>query len=174
MLGARERGHRTSVVSRDDPESALDTIDLRMKTAEREPFGNMRFRIEIDGLQETGAVEVIFPEARLVTRPRKSKAIQYGPLILRRGVTRSPEWYEWWDQSRTSRTAPKRAVTVVLIDERGADANRWTFDNARPSGYSLSHLNALGNEPLVETLELEIDAFSASFGSATPTRRKRS
>jgi phage tail-like protein len=145
-----------------------------MKTAGREPFGNMRFRVEIDGLQETGAVAVIFPEARLVTGPRKSKVIQYGPLILRRGVTRSPEWYEWWDRSRTSRTAPKRAVTVVLIDERRADANRWTFDNARPSGYSLSHLNALGNEPLVETLELEVASFSASFGSATPTRRKRS
>ncbi len=144
-----------------------------MRDAERKPFGNMRFRLEIEGLQETGALEVIFPEARLAAGPRQSRVVQYGTLTLRRGVTRSQEWYDWWDHARTSRTLRKRAVTVVLIDERGADVNRWTFDNARPCGYLLSNLNALGNEPLIETLELTVGGFSASFGSPAATRRKR-
>ena len=142
-----------------------------MSNAEREPFGNMRFRIEIEGLQETGAVEVLFPEARLAAGPRKSRLVQYGTLTLRRGVTRSSDWYEWWDHARISRTL-RKVVTVVLLDESGADVNRWTFESARPCGYRLSNLNALGNEPLIETLELEIGAFSASFGSPAK-RRKR-
>ena len=144
-----------------------------MRNAEREPFGNMRFRLEIDGLQDTGAVEVIFPEARLAAGARKSRVVQYGTLILRRGVTRSHEWYEWWNHARSARTLRKRIVTVVLIDERGADAVRWTFDDARPSGYLLSNLNALGNEPLIETLELAVAGFSASIGSPAATRRKK-
>ena len=142
-----------------------------MSNAEREPFGNMRFRIEIEGLQETGAVEVLFPEARLAAGPRKSRLVQYGTLTLRRGVTRSSDWYEWWDHARISRTL-RKVVTVVLLDESGANVNRWTFENARPCSYRLSNLNALGNEPLIETLELEIGAFSASFGLPAQ-RRKR-
>ncbi len=143
-----------------------------MRNAEREPLGNMRFRIQIEGLQETGAVEVLFPEARLAAGPRKSRLVQYGTLTLRRGVTRSPEWYEWWDHARISRTL-RKVVTVVLLDESGADVNRWIFEKARPCGYRLSNLNALGNEPLIETLELEIGGFSAAFGSPAATRRKR-
>ena len=134
-----------------------------MRSAQREPFGNMRFRVEIEGLQETGASEVIFPEARLAIGPRRSRLVRYGTLTLRRGVTRSQEWYEWWDHARTARTLRKRAIAVVLIDERGADVTRWIFDDARPCGYSLSNLNALGNEPLVETLELAVGGFTASF-----------
>ena len=144
-----------------------------MKNAEREPFGNMRFRVEIEGLHEIGATEVIFPEARLAAGPRKSRVVQYGTLTLRRGVTRSHEWYEWWEHARSSRTLRKRAITVVLIDAHGADVQRWTFDGARPCGYLLSDLNALGNEPLIETLELAVGGFSASFGAPAAKRRKR-
>ena len=145
-----------------------------MRSAHREPFGNMRFRVEIEGLQETGASEVIFPEARLAAGPRQSCLVRYGTLTLRRGVTRSQEWYEWWDHARARRTLRKRAVTVVLIDERGADVIRWKFDGTRPCGYLLSNLNALGNEPLIETLELAIGGFAASGASPAATRRKRS
>ena len=120
-----------------------------MRRALREPFGNMRFHVEIEGLQETGASEVIFPAARPAAGPRRSRLVRYGTLTLRRGVTRSQEWYEWWDHARTARTLRKRAIAVVLIDERGADVTRWIFDAARPCGYSLSNLNALGNEPLI-------------------------
>jgi phage tail-like protein len=144
-----------------------------MRDTEREPFGNMRFRLEIEGLRETGAVEVIFPEARLASGPRRSRVVQYGTLIIRRGVTRSHEWYEWWDRARTSRTPSKRTVAVVLMDERGADVQRWTFDDAEPRGYLLSSLNALGSAPLFETLELTVRGFKASFDSPAATRRKR-
>ncbi|MGZ9092370.1 MAG: phage tail protein [Rhodoplanes sp.] len=133
----------------------------------------MRFRVAIEGLPESGATEVIFPEARLPAGPQRSRRVRYGTLTLRRGVTRSQEWYEWWDHARTAKTPRKRTVTVVLIDERGADVHQWTFDNARPSGYLLSNLNALGNEPLIETLELAIGGFAASFGSQAAKRRMR-
>jgi T4-like virus tail tube protein gp19 len=144
-----------------------------MRDATRVPFGNMRFRLEIEGMREKSVVEVIFPEARLIAGPRRSRAVQYGTLTVRRGVTRSAEWYDWWDRGRTSKSSVKRTVAVVLLDERGADVHRWTFDGAQPLGYLLSNLNALGNAPLIETLEMTVDGFEASFDLPTATSRKR-
>ena len=130
-----------------------------MQTPDRRPFTNMRFRIQIQGMQGTGAVEVVFPDARIVTAPRKARATQYGSLVMRRGLTRSSEWYE-------------RTVLVGLLDEQGKDAIRWTFTAAKPLGYSVSNLNALGIETVIESLELGVGEYEASFAPA-PTGRKR-
>jgi len=61
----------------------------------RLPFGNMRFRVEIDGISGDGAFEVVFPEARIAGRGRKGRHVLYSPLILRRGLTASCDWYAW-------------------------------------------------------------------------------
>ncbi|HYN09830.1 MAG TPA: phage tail protein [Vicinamibacterales bacterium] len=127
-----------------------------MSTDQREPFVNARFRVEIEGLQGTGATEVIFPEARIVTLGKRRRVVEYGRLTLRRGMTTSSEWYDWWDRARQSPTAGRKTVSVVLMDASRADVTRWTFASTRPSGYFVSPLNALGREPLVETLELSV------------------
>jgi phage tail-like protein len=144
----------------------------------REPFTNMRFRVEIDSMQGTGAVAVIFPEARIVLGPRKAIVTQYGSLILKRGLTRSGEWYEWWDAARKSsgqssngqskkgqskRRRLQKNVRVILIDSQAADANQWLFSDTTPVAYHVSSLNALGNEPLIETLELSVGDFRAVY-----------
>jgi phage tail-like protein len=61
-------------------------------------------------------------------------------------------------------------VRVVLLDERGADAVAWTLRGAMPIGYAVSNLNALGNEPVIESLELRVKSFEATFG-AVPNPR---
>ncbi len=125
----------------------------------REPFGNMHFRIEVEGLPQTGAVEVIFPEARIAKATNRKRSVQYGTLVLRRGVTRSRDWYDWWDHARKARARRKRAVAVILLDAQGADVHRWTFDDSEPLAYGLSNLHAMGNAPLIETLELSVGGF---------------
>ena len=122
-----------------------------MTTDQREPFINISFRIEIEGLQGTGATEVIFPEARIIEREAEPRLVQYGHLTLRRGLTTSSEWYQWWDRARASADADRKNVTVVLMDRFRADVARWTFAGAIPAAYLLSPLNALGGEPLIET-----------------------
>jgi hypothetical protein len=128
----------------------------------RLPFGNMRFRLEIDGLAESGATEVIFPEARLLPRGRRAGAAQYGPLILKRGLTAARDWHGWWDTARRDKHAPRRNVRVTLLDDSGADAAAWLFGAASPVAYQLSPLKALGNEAVIETLELSVDSFEAA------------
>jgi phage tail-like protein len=144
-----------------------------MRGNRREPLGNMRFRLEIDRMQHTGAVEVVFPEARIVRTERKTRSTDYGTLGIRRGVTASGEWFDWWDQSRRSKTALKRNVAVILLDERGNDVNRWLFVDATPLSYRVSNLNALGDEVLIETLELSVAGLKASFGSQSRAKPKK-
>lgn len=126
----------------------------------REPFGNMHFRVEVEGLPQTGAVEVIFPEARITTGANRKRSVQYGSLVLRRGVTRSRDWYHWWDHARTARARLKRGVSVILLDAQGGNVHRWAFADSEPLGYSLSNLHAMANAPLIETLELTVGGFA--------------
>jgi phage tail-like protein len=128
-----------------------------------DPFTNIRFRVEIDGMKGAGALEVVFPEAQIATG-----ADAYGHLTLRRGLTTSDEWYKWWDDARRSKTPPRRTVKVILIDEHGADANRWVFGGSCPFRYHVSSLNALGNEIMTETLELVVGGFEAIYGPHKP------
>ena len=129
----------------------------------RDPFLNSRFRVEIDGLKGTGVVEVTFPEGRITTDGR-TRAVQYGPLTLRRGMSASSEWYQWWDRARATTGGLKRNVIVILMDQARADVTRWTYSEAVPSAYSTSQLNALQGEVLIETLELTIADFTIQFG----------
>jgi phage tail-like protein len=126
------------------------------------PFANTRFRVEIEGVPASGAVEVIFPEARIVGRRRDGSRVRYGNLIVRRGLTASSDWYGWWDAARRGRRATKRAVRVALLTADGRDARAWLFRDAAPVAYQLSPLHARGNEAVLETLELTIGQFDAA------------
>jgi phage tail-like protein len=140
-----------------------------------QPFPNTRFRVEIDALQDTGAVEVLFPEARIVTgsRPTRARAgrkagdsitVQYGNLIIRRGVTRSGDWYDWWNAVRASGDRSSRNTSIALLDEMGGTVRRWLFTDTVPVAYRVSDLNALGNGVLTETLELTVGGFTTAQG----------
>ena len=71
-------------------------------------------------------------EARIVSIRKKKRVTQYGILTIKRGVTRSGEWYEWWDRCRTCKTPIKRDVTVILLDAGGTDANQSKILDATP------------------------------------------
>ena len=51
---------------------------------------------------------------------------------------------------------------MTLLHADGSDGSGWLFRNATPVAYHLSPLNALGNEPVIETLELSVQSFVAT------------
>ena len=144
-----------------------------MAVSRSEPLLNLRFRVEVDGMPETGVVEVVFPQARLTGRTHTESRASYGTLVLRRGVRRSQEWHTWWEETRKTRRARSRTVNVTLLDESGVSAQRWTFRNARPLAYALSNLNAVRQEVLIETLELTVGSFETSAASPSSSQRRR-
>ncbi len=97
------------------------------------PYPSCRFTVDL-GTGEvwspnTGLLEVVFPEARLVVsdyrsgnsrspEPQKVQTgVEYGTLILRRTVNGSLDWYQWWNEFRNGSTGNLRSVTVNLMNE---------------------------------------------------------
>ncbi len=124
-----------------------------------QPFTTLRFRVAIEGLPGTGAVEVVPPAARIVQLSRKRRTVQYEALVIRRGLTLSTAWFDWWHEARRTARALKRDVQVILLDGGGNDALRWSFPACVPAGYSLSPLNALAGAAVIESLELQVGDF---------------
>jgi phage tail-like protein len=154
----------------DQPERPPEA-QARATTGHRsEPLIGAGFRVEIDGVVDAAAVEVILAEARIAGE-REQRIVQYAPLTLRRALTGAPDWYQWWDRARRSPAGGvNRVVRVILVDRSRADIAVWTYPNAKPTAYSVSPLNALANAPIVETLELSVDGFEAEFD---PSRSQR-
>jgi len=138
----------------------------------QEPFTSHRFKVEFEGVEASGALAVILPEARIVAGSGSGSKLECGSLVVTRGQSSSSEWYDWWNEARRSRSARGRAVVVVLLDAAGREAIRWKYSGARPIAYRVSALNALENGLLAESLEIAVATFDADFGSEPPAGSK--
>ena len=141
----------------------------------RAPFTNHRFKVEVEGIEASGALAVTLPEARIVAGSRSTPKLECGSLTLTRAQTLSSGWYDWWNACRSATSSPDRTVVVVLLDADGADALRWSYTGARPVAYRVSALDALQSGVLAETLEIAVKTFDASFGPPPiiPKQRRR-
>jgi hypothetical protein len=122
-----------------------------------DPVTSLRFIVGIEGVPEGRAVEVVFPESRLVTL-RNRLVVQHGPLTIRRGLTSSTTWYDWWHAARKPRP-DRRLVTVTLQGPDGRTRHMWLFPDSVPKAYSLSPLNALNEAVVLESLEVKVGDF---------------
>lgn len=137
-----------------------------------EPHANHRFRVEIDGISGLDFAEVILPEARVeIIEYREggdrrahgiSGATHFGALVLRRGVTQSPDLFAWW--SNVVNGAPdRRNVAVTLLDGQQQPVKQWRISGAWAARYTVSPLVANGEAAtLIETLECAVEDFQAA------------
>jgi phage tail-like protein len=122
--------------------------------AQEAPLTNLRFDVAIAGTTSGRAVEVVFPVARVVV-DKGRRQTTLSPLVMRRGLTRSSEWYEWWNQARRGSRVSRRLVSVAVLSDRGEEAVRWRFRDCVPVAYTLTPLNALAGAPLLESIEVQ-------------------
>jgi phage tail-like protein len=134
--------------------------------ARQDPLRNVRFRLEIDGLQVAGFSEVVigattteaieYREGNEPARVRKLSGLtKFGNVTLKRGVTDSLELFQWSQQIVQGQlNANRKNVAIVVLSEGGEDRARFVISNAWPIKYDPSDLNAKGNEVFIECLEL--------------------
>jgi phage tail-like protein len=134
--------------------------------ARNDPLRNMRFRLEIDGIQQAGFSEVMIGETttdavdyREGSDPmhvrKLSGLTKYGNITLKWGVTDSVELFNWHKQIVAGQILTNRKqVAIVVVDEAGTDKARFVVSEAWPIKYDPSDLNAKGNEVFIELLEL--------------------
>jgi phage tail-like protein len=129
----------------------------------KELLRGLRFRLEVDGVTVAAFSDVAVGGATLSARPheriqprRATKPLQvrkFDNIVLRGGVTDSPELSSW-SRSAAAGTDRTKSVVVVMTDESGADVVRYTVKDALPVKYQASDLKAGGNEVAIESLEL--------------------
>ncbi len=142
----------------------------RESTQRKDPFGNYRFRVEIDGVVQAAFSEVTLPDSANEvievrdgtdgTSVRKQAGrLSFSNLILKWGIISSMELYNWRkivEQGKVSLV--RKNLSVILLDEEGNEVARWQFTNAWPCRYKGPDLNAKGNEIAVETLEIAFES----------------
>jgi len=136
----------------------------------KNPYANFNFTVEM-GLGEAvgfsevdlpaGEIEVIeYREGNEVeSRARKLPGLtKYANVTLKRGVAGDLELFEWWKSIRDGQLL-RRDVRITLLDEQRQPVQRWVLRDAWPAKLDYSTLNALGNEVVIETLELAHEGF---------------
>jgi phage tail-like protein len=136
-----------------------------MPTRRDDPYLNFNFRLQIDNLEVAGFSEVHLGEGRVdVVAYRegtdKTSAarllpgrVEYGPVSLRKGFAGDPALFEWW-HGLTQGNVDRRNVVIVLMDEQRNDVARWRLRRAWPMKWVGPSLRALGNEVVIEELQL--------------------
>jgi phage tail-like protein len=134
------------------------------------PYVNFNFIVDIGAGEGLSFSEVDLPSGELEvisyreggdksSTARKLPGLAtYANVTLKRGVTGRLELFEWWREVRDG-NLDRRNVTVTLLDEQRSPVQRWLLRNAWPAKLDYSPLNALGNEVVIETLELAHEGF---------------
>lgn len=138
-----------------------------MTTTAVSPLANARFEVSVEGLNPTHAIAVVFPAARATPTRGQRRTATFTDLVLRRALTADTQWNDWWNSLGAARPAA-RTVVVTLNDAAGVAVAHWTFAAATPLGYSVSPLDAMGQELVVETLELSVSGFEMRPGAPPP------
>src|SRR4030042_4991045 len=105
--------------------------------ARKDPYRQFRFRVEIDGITLAGFSECTFADT--TTDPveyregneipvfrKLSGLTKYGNITLKWGITDSMDLYKWRQQViDTGAEKERKNISIILIDEGGADKSRW-------------------------------------------------
>lgn len=137
----------------------------------RDPYGNNRFIVEIDGITQASFSEVILPEsASEVIEHREGNSptntilkqaglVAFTNLILKWGLTASMDLYNWRKLVEQGKvTSARRNMSVALLDEEANEVARWNFSNAWPSKYKAPDLNGMGSSIAIEILEIVFES----------------
>jgi phage tail-like protein len=130
-----------------------------------DPFRGFNFRVEIDGITAAAFSEVSgltaegdpteYREGTDATNTvRKLPGLRkYPNLVFKRGYVRDDQLWRWY-QRIANGEPDRRNGSVVLMNEAHQDVLRWNFENAWINKIEGPSLKAMGNEVVIESMEL--------------------
>jgi len=136
----------------------------------QDPYRQFRFRVEIGDIKlgfsectfaDTTTDSVEYREGDELPVFRKLSGLtKYGNITLKWGIIDNMDLFNWRQQIIEKGAENNRKdMSIILIDEAGADKARWEITRAWPSKYDPVDFNAKGNEVAVETLEIVHEGF---------------
>lgn len=118
---------------------------------------------EVSGINMEMGTEEITEGGNNLFKHRVPTSVKFQNLVLKRGmVAIGSPLVEWCDNtliSGLSQTIETKTVVVHLLNAKSNPLASWNFVNAWPVKWSVSDLNSMNNEVLIETLELSYSFF---------------
>lgn len=145
--------------------------------ARLDPYAAFNFTLDIDGLtgvngfsECTGAnteQDVIeYREGTMDITVTKIPGLKkFGDITLKRGFTTSQDLW-LWRKTAMDGAVVRRGGHIVLNDESGKPALRWTFTNAWAKKYAAPTFNAKTNEVAIEELVLAVEGLELDAQSS--------
>jgi len=105
---------------------------------------------------------VSFPKSRVEVvayREGNGQRTRYLPgrlvhdrLVLQRAAVTNSGLHAWW--RTVSGAVQRRSMSVIPLDATAQEAQRWNVFETRPVSYDVTDLSALGNDVVLETIEI--------------------
>lgn len=130
--------------------------------ARPDPYRAYRFLVEIDGTEQGGFQTVSGIERDTKIDPYREGGVNdherqiaglttYPSLKLKRGLVDTALWD--WHQDVIAGTVQRKTISVVLLNEVGAEVWRWVLADAFPSKWSGAELDAGQSTVATEAVE---------------------
>jgi len=81
----------------------------------------------------------------------------YGEINMKRNLSTDKGFWDWIKEIRDGKTAFRHSGSIVLYSTDAKEIGRWTFDNAWPSKWSATDLDAGSDDVVVEEVVLQIE-----------------
>ena len=120
---------------------------------------------EVSGLDtESHPVKYRQKDSKLFSTLKMPGIVKTGNVTLKKGTIAKGKGFMNWLEAIQLNTLKKETVTIRLLDEAGKTIMTWTLKNAFPTKFSISDLNATGNEVAIETLEIAHEGLTMENG----------
>jgi phage tail-like protein len=129
------------------------------------PYGNFRYKLEIDGITAGGFSEVSGFDVTLevkeyregdmpITTSKVPGLAKYSNITLKKGLTDSSKpLYDWMMEGVNGKIS-RKTVTITLLDQAESAVASWQVINAWPTKYTAPSFNAGSSDISIEQLEL--------------------
>jgi phage tail-like protein len=116
---------------------------------------------ECNGLEATMEPKVIREGGRNYGAAQRAGTVDFATVVLRRGLTRSPELWHWFEQATAhGGYALRSSVTIDVLDDEGHPALSWRLRQAMPVRFRAASLNARATDVGIEELHLVHEGLS--------------
>jgi phage tail-like protein len=133
----------------------------------QDAYTNCRFYVKIDDMTQAVFSEVTGLQIETVVQEyeeggnngfvhRLPGRTKVSNLTLKRGITKSNEFFKWYASIATGKIERKN-ISVIMHDAEGAVLMRWEFLRAYPVKWIGPQFSADGKAMAIESLELAHD-----------------
>jgi len=115
---------------------------------------------ECSGLEVTMEPKTIKEGGRNWGAAQRMGAINFGTVVLKRGLTSTADLWAWFSLVGEGAYAQRLNVTITLFDQAGQGLFSWTLLRAMPIKFKAPDLRASNTEVAIEELHLVHEGLS--------------